>query len=179
MSLRSLDLVSEKLTPVEIKNKEFKRTVWGYAPQEVVDFLDATAKMWERVQKHEKELADEIRRLSNEVETWKRRETELDQLRERAREDASSIRNQATQEAEAFFGEVKHKAEEVRGKTEEWLATVISELEETEKKRDSIFGAIRASLDQHYELLDHAQANLKRPSGHLGSLENTENRLPS
>ncbi len=162
MSLKSLELISEKITPVEIKNKEFKRTVWGYAPQEVVDFLDATAKVWEKVQKHEKELSDEIRRLSTELENWKRRETEIDELRERAREDATGIRNQATQEAEAFFAEVKSKAEEVRGKTEEWLTSVISEVEETEKKRNAIFSAIRANLDQHYDLLEQAEAEIRQ-----------------
>ncbi len=171
MSIKALDIVSEKLTPVDIKNKEFKRTVWGYAPQEVVDFLDVTAKVWEKVQKHEKELADEIRRLSGEIDNWKRRETELDEMRDRARDDASNIRNQATQEAEAFFGEVKQKAEEVRGKAEQWLETVISEVEETEKKRDAIFAGLRANLDQHYDLLEQAQANVKRPLGHIDSRE--------
>jgi len=168
MNLNSLESQSEKLTPIEIKNKEFKKSVWGYSPQEVVDFLDQMARTWELVQKHEKDLIGEIQHLNSELNSWKNREAELDHLREKAREDARQIKEKATDDAEKMLAEVKDRADEIRQQTEEWLATVINEVEETEKKRDSFVNAFRAALDQHYALLDNGTEGIRPLEAQLG-----------
>jgi cell division initiation protein len=150
---KPVEALSLKLTPTEIKNKEFRKTVLGYSPQEVVEFLDATAKAWERVQRHEKTLVSNIERLKDKLKAWEDREAELIRLRELALQDADSIRKEAVNAAEKMFLEVEEKAAGVKAKTEEWLTKVIAEVEETEKQRTSFVNAFKAALDSHYELL--------------------------
>lgn len=157
---QTIQPVSDKFSPTEIKNKEFKKTVWGYSPPEVVEFLDFTAKTWERVQKHEKDLIREIQVLQEELQRWKDREAELGQLTAQAEQEAQKIRADGLEEAKAYMKEAKERAEEVRVKTEEWLATVIEEVEETERRRDAFVSTLRNALDQHYALLnDDADGN--------------------
>ena len=157
MSADSIQSLSAILTPIEIKNKDFKKMVWGYAPQEVVEFLDATAKAWEKVQKHEKDLIEEIKSLNEELAGWKARESEFQGLKVKAALEATQIKTQAVEESERCLMEVHQRAEEIRVRTEQWLEGVIHEVEETERRRNSFITAFRSALDQHYALLDTDQ----------------------
>jgi DivIVA domain-containing protein len=163
MSSKTFEPTSEAIGPTEIKNKEFKRTVWGYAPQEVVDFLDVTAKAWERVQRHEKEMLDEIRSLRMEIDRWKAREAEVNEINRQAQLDAEELLQETKKEADLLFAQARNKAEEVRQQTEAWLAKVISEVEDMERKREHFVAAFRTALDQHYHLLEEDGGPLKKP----------------
>jgi cell division initiation protein len=161
MESKLSEALCDKLTPVEIKNKEFKRTLWGYSPAEVVDFLDRTAKVWDKVQRREKEILEKLKGLEDDLVKWKAKETELTGKVEMAANEAQKIKEDAQKEAAKILEEVNTKADEIRGRTEEWLVNVIAEVEETERKRDSFVSAFRAALDQHYALLDNGQDGLK------------------
>lgn len=154
MPRKTFETLSESLTPNEIKNKEFKRVPLGYSPQPVVEFLDTVSKTWERVQKREKELLEEIRLLNDEVEAWKKRETDLEAVRLRALGEAEAIREEGREAAARYFQEAKVRSDEIRGKTEEWLTTIIGQVSETERRRNSFLTALKSALDQHYELLN-------------------------
>src|SRR5947209_1140683 len=99
MENKLLEALSEKISPQEIKNREFKKTALGYSPREVVDFLDSIAKSWERVQKHERELIEKIRVLNEEVNRFRHQEQEIAKLREGALKEAQAIRDEGAREA--------------------------------------------------------------------------------
>ena len=157
MDNKNLNSVSDALTPVEIKNKEFARAMLGYNPKEVVDFLDLTAKTWEKVQKHEKELLDKIHTLQEEVIRWKGRESEAEKVKERAHQEAAAIKEEATKEASKHFMLVEERASAIRLKTEEWLESVIAQVTETERQKNNFMTAFKSALDSHYELLKTEQ----------------------
>jgi DivIVA domain-containing protein len=170
-------LLSDQINPAGLKNKEFRKTVWGYNPQEVVDYLDAVAKTWEKVQKHEKSLVEEIKVLGLEIEAWKAREGEFKILLEKTKIEADGIREKAILEAEALLKEVRDKAEDVRQKTESWLATVIAEVEETEKRREKFVSEFKTSLDQHYALLEGEEAPSKPLHSHLTKFLSSKSKM--
>ena len=147
------EALSLKLTPNEIKNREFKRTAWGYSPKEVVGFLDTTAKTWEKVQKHEKELVTIIESLKDEIRAWELRENQIAEIHKRALKDAERMREEATNQAEKIFKEVEETANQVRRRTEEWLASAIAEVEETERQKMNFMNAFKSALDSHYALI--------------------------
>lgn len=161
---QSANALSSKLSPNEIKNKEFKRTMWGYSPKEVIEFLDTTAKTWEKVQKHEKELLAKIEQLKEEIKSWQLREHQIAKIHEKALKDAEQIRMEATNQAENIFKEVEERANQVRVKTEEWLANVIAEVEETERQKANFMNAFKSALDSHYALIEE-----DKEAGSLGS----------
>ncbi len=154
MGRKTFEMLSESLTPSDVKNKEFKRVPLGYSAPQVVEFLDSVSRCWEKVQRREKESIEEIRTLNEEIDTLNSREGEIEKIRAKAHEEALAIREQGRQEAERYFLEAKNRSEGIRVKTEEWLATIISQVEETERRRNSFLTAFKAALDQHYELLN-------------------------
>jgi cell division initiation protein len=154
MGRKTFETLSESLTPSDVKNKEFKRVPLGYSAPQVVEFLDSVSRCWEKVQRREKELIEEIRTLNEEIDTLNSREGEIEKIRAKAHEEAQAIREQGRQEAERYFLEARNRSEGIRVKTEEWLATIISQVEETERRRNSFLTAFKAALDQHYELLN-------------------------
>jgi cell division initiation protein len=147
------------MTPLEIKNHQFKRSMWGYAPNEVAELLDNTAKLVEKLQKQEKDLQDKIKGLHEELNKWRHRESELLRMKEKGQQEVDAIREQAQQEAQKLFREVEEKANGIRTKTEEWLADVIARVEETERQKQNFMNAFKAALDSHYELLRTEQVD--------------------
>lgn len=161
---------TQKLSPVEVRTKEFRRVMLGYDPKEVVDFLEVIAKSYEKMQKQEKELLEKIQSLNDEVIRWRGKENEIQKQRERLQAEASDIRGRAEAEAQKIYAEVEQKAGEVRNKTEAWLEKVLEEVEETERRRNNFVSAFRSALDSHYELLKKEDAPWEPLSQHLGSL---------
>lgn len=153
MESKQAEAVSQKLAPTEIRGREFKKVAWGYSPREVVEFLDSLAKTWEKVQKQEKELQDKIRSLNDELTRWKNKEHEIAKLKERALQEGQQIREEASAEATRQLAEVEERANGIRGRTEEWLESVIQEVEETQRQKASFMTAFKAALDSHYELI--------------------------
>lgn len=152
---------SAKLTPTDIKNKDFKRKVMGgYDPKEVVEFLDATAKAWEKVQRNEKDLLEKILALTEEVQKWRGKENEFLEERNRIIAEAEEIKVKAMEEAKAIYNEVEERVSGIRRKTEEWLEMVIAQVEETERQKRNFVTALRSSLDSHYELLQREEEPL-------------------
>ncbi|NBX81655.1 DivIVA domain-containing protein [bacterium] len=134
------------LSPAEIKNKDFKKIMLGYSPEEVVGFLDKVAKLWEKVQKREKDLVAVIETLDREIQDWKSKEAELEVIKEKAREEAKKI-----------IGQSEEQAATVRLETEKWLATVLEEVETVEKRKANFLMAFKSALDSHYEILNQEQ----------------------
>lgn len=140
-------------TPEEISSKEFKRVLWGYAPEEVLTHLQQLAKNWEKALKTEKEQAEKIQAMSEEITRWRGREAELTRLKEKLAQETEEIRAKAAQQAAEALAETEKRAAEIRQRTEDWLETVLAQVEETERQRHNFVTAFRSALDSHYALL--------------------------
>lgn len=143
-------IVSEELSPLDIKNKEFKKTMLGYSPEEVIGFLESVAKLWEKVQKHEKELTHRIERLEQTIQAWQARESDLDKIRE-------EVFKQAAEQANQLLADSEQRAQVIREHTESWLTEVLQEVEEVERRKNNFITAFRSALDSHYEILKSDQ----------------------
>lgn len=134
--------LSSQLTPAEIKNKDFKKTMLGYSPEEVVGFLDSVAKLWEKIQKKEKDLLMTIEQLEGQISNWEKRRGELEQVKEAA-----------ITEAKAIIESAEERSNQIRKSTEGWLASILQEVEEVERRKKNFVTAFRSALDSHYEIL--------------------------
>jgi len=145
--------LSSQLTPTEIKNKDFKKTMLGYSPEEVVGFLDSVAKLWEKVQKRERELLVKIDQLEQAIQSWKRREEELEQIKQAAQGEAEQILQAAHELGRKNLQAAEERSQDIRRGTEAWLAGILSEVEEVERRKNNFVTAFRSALDSHYEIL--------------------------
>jgi len=165
MDPKLLESLSNRISPDELKTKEFKKVMMGYSPEEVVAFLDQTAKTWIQVQKRERDLIQKIELLNTEISQWKKREEEIVKIKQDAIQEAQQIRELGAKDAEKLLRQVEEKAQDIRVKTEEWLAEVINKVQETERQKNNFMTAFKSALDSHYDLIKNDQ-ELAEPLTH-------------
>ena len=122
----------------------------GYSPEEVVGFLDHVAKTIEKVQKKEKELLSHVEKLNSQLKQWESKESEV-----------KKVQQAAISEAERIISEAEARAQEVRNNTEQWLSTVLQEVEALERRKADFITAFRSALDSHYEILKTEEAGIE------------------
>jgi cell division initiation protein len=66
-----------KITPLDIQQQKFKIRFRGFDPQEVDLFLEQIADGFESLLKENEKLQEEIRRLGNESQGYKKREEKM------------------------------------------------------------------------------------------------------
>jgi cell division septum initiation protein DivIVA len=123
----------------------------------VVGFLDQVAKLWEKVQKKERDLNSQIDQLKAEIKSWENKRADFAKLQEMAKADAQKIITLAQEDAQKIIDESENRSQEVRKNTENWLTEILEEVQEVEKRKANFITAFRSALDSHYEILKTEQ----------------------
>lgn len=114
-----------KITPIEIRQHTFQRTLRGYDTEEVTAFLTSLSNEWERVLNEHKMLKMQLEIAEKELN--KLREVELTMFRmlKNAEDTSAQMTEQAKVAAEAYINEARQKSEELvneaRQKSEEYI----------------------------------------------------------
>lgn len=66
-----------RLSPLDIYNKEFKKTTFGYSQAQVDEFLDEVGRAYERVLKEVNHLKDENEKLRERLGNYENLEQDL------------------------------------------------------------------------------------------------------
>ena len=102
-----------KLTPLDIRHKEFKRAMRGYADVEVDEFLDEVADEFERVFKENIDLRDRLEGLEEQVTTYRRMEETLQKTLISAQASADELKQSSTKEAQLILHEAELQARQL------------------------------------------------------------------
>jgi cell division initiation protein len=102
-----------KLTPLDIHHKEFRRSLRGYAEEEVDQFLDEVADEFERLFKENIDLSERLDIANAEVGRYKMMETGISDAIVAAQRSAQEIGAKARLEAEQVFKDAELKAKEI------------------------------------------------------------------
>lgn len=118
------------LTPLDIENKRFTKTIKGYNVDEVDDFLDQLTVEYERLYKENAEYKSKFESQNKELEHYKTVEHTLQNTLLMAQSTAEDIKTMAQKQADQIIDEAKKEAQkmvedvnkdeiEIRRKTEE------------------------------------------------------------
>ncbi len=118
------------LTPLDIENKRFSKTIKGYNVDEVDDFLDEITVDYEKLYKENTELRAEIERSKTDIDKYKTIEQTLqntlvmaqktaDEIKDAAQEGADQIIRDAQSEARRATEEITKEEFDIRKRTEE------------------------------------------------------------
>jgi cell division initiation protein len=102
-----------KLTPLDIRHKEFKRGMRGYADVEVDEFLDQIADEYERLFKENIDLQDRLESLEEKVAGYKRIEDTLQKTLINAQASAEEQKQNATKQAQLILQDAELKARQM------------------------------------------------------------------
>ena len=102
-----------KLTPLDIRHKEFKRGMRGYADVEVDEFLDEIADEYERLFKENIDLQERVEALEEKVAGYKRIEETLQKTLVNAQASAEEQKQNANKEAQLILQDAELKARQM------------------------------------------------------------------
>jgi|WetSurMetagenome_2_1015567.scaffolds.fasta_scaffold301439_1 cell division initiation protein len=102
-----------KLTPLDIRHKEFKRGMRGYADVEVDEFLDQIADEYERLFKENIDLQDRLEALDDKVAGYKRIEETLQKTLVNAQASAEEQKQNASKQAQLILQDAELKARQM------------------------------------------------------------------
>ena len=102
-----------KLTPLDIRHKEFKRGMRGYADVEVDEFLDQIADEYERLFKENIDLQDRVESLEDKVAGYKRIEETLQKTLVNAQASAEEQKQNANKQAQLVLQDAELKSRQL------------------------------------------------------------------
>ncbi len=102
-----------KLTPLDIRHKDFKRGLRGYVDGEVDEFLDEVADEFERLFKENIELGEQVESLQERVDQYRNLEETLQKTLVSAQKSAEELKVNAEKEAQLILREAEMKARQM------------------------------------------------------------------
>ncbi|MDQ6767535.1 MAG: DivIVA domain-containing protein [Candidatus Eremiobacteraeota bacterium] len=146
--------MAAKITPVDIQHKEFKKSIQGYAREEVDQFLDEVIETLEADIEERTRLETQVTELAEKVSHFKAMEDSLrstlvlaqrtaDELKASAHKEVDLIKQRAKIEIEDDLKNVKHQISEAK-----------AELQRVSDKTVAAKHDLRNFLTRQLELVD-------------------------
>ena len=102
-----------KLTPMDINNKEFKRGLRGYNPEEVDEFLDEVVENYEELYKDNSKLREKVTSLTEQIEHYSKIESTIQNTLVLAQNAADQAKSSAEKEAELVVKNANETAQRI------------------------------------------------------------------
>ncbi len=148
--------MAAKLTPVDIQHKEFKKSIQGYAREEVDQFLDEVIETLEAAIDERTRLEAQVAELSEKVSHFKAMEDSLRSTLVLAQRTADELKASAHKEVDVVKQRAKMDVEdELRG-VKQQIAEAKAELQRVTDKTAAAKHDLRNFLNRQLELIDDA-----------------------
>ena len=116
------------LSPVDIQNKEFRKSkIGGYHIEEVNDFLDEILKSYQEVINENYALKDKINALNESVQYYRTMESTIQNVLVLADKTAQDTKSAAYEKAEEIKKEAEQRAEKMTSLAEERVARIVEQ----------------------------------------------------
>jgi len=158
-----------KITPIEIRQKSFERTLRGYDKDEVNAFLQTLSQEWERTVDECKELRIKLEATEKEVGKLREVESSLFKTLKTAEDTGANTIEQANKTAELILRENQLNADALINEAKTRAKNTIEEAESLSKQMLDEMEERLKSLGQHYKNLELHKENL------LGDLKRIAN----
>ncbi len=138
------------LTPLDVRKKkgDFRRSVRGYDPELVDDFLDMVAERLEELVKQNVALTERAEHLQEQVASYREREKALNEALVTAQQLRAEAQAQADREAELVRREAQGQAERIIEEGQRSYRELIREIEALEARRRQFFRAFHSMLER-------------------------------
>lgn len=172
-----------KVTPLEIRQKTFERTLRGYDKDEVNAFLLSLSQEWERMNDEVKELKMKFENSEREVSKLREVETSLFRTLKTAEDTGANVVDQAKKTAElhvreaqinadALFNEAKAKAKntieeaenmsrQMLGDMEDNLRSLVQQYKSLESQRNSLVDDLTRLASEALDRAERVRQTMK------------------
>ncbi|MEO0072895.1 MAG: DivIVA domain-containing protein [candidate division WOR-3 bacterium] len=142
------------LTPLEIKNKTFKRRLKGYDCNEVKTFLLLVSKELEDLRNERASLAQKLDELQAKLATYEKTENLLKETLLTAQKTVTELKDAARKEAENIINKAKLEAAQIKQNIEAELQELKSRVDELQNQRIAIVSQMKAIISNLSMLIE-------------------------
>lgn len=153
-----------KVTPLDIRQKQFRVRVRGLDPKEVEAFLELAAAEFEEVIRENIALKDDLKRKINRLEEFHEREKALQETMVTAQKVSGEIKDTAKRQAEVVISEAELQAEKIVQGAHTRLVQVLDEISELKRQRAQFEANIRSAVEAQLKLLEVFQGQPAQPA---------------
>ena len=148
------------LTPLDIENKKFGRSLKGYNVSEVDDFLDELTIAYEKLYKENADLKEKMENSQKDLEHYRSVEHTLQNTLVMAQTTAEDIKKMAQGQADQILQDAQMQARQHTEDLSRQEFELRVKIEETKKKFDMYKAKMEALLISQLELLkDDGEGN--------------------
>lgn len=141
------------LTPLDIHNKEFKRSFRGYNEEDVDEFLDRVIKDYEQLYRENIELKENMDRLNSKLEHFQHMENTLHNTLIVAQETAEEVKLNAKKSTELMIKETEINAQKLIDEASNKVRRMASEYQDLKKQVDVYRVRMRTLVQAQLEIL--------------------------
>lgn len=153
------------ITPVDIKNQEFRKSFRGYDEIEVDNFLDSIIKSYERIYNENVELKDKILALNDKLEQYSNLEETLKDTLLVAQKTADEIVKSSKNKADLIIHEAEIESKKILELTSKKSIEIEEDYEKLKKEAFIFKTRYKTFIDSQIAALDEFE---------IGSLEDME-----
>lgn len=143
-----------KLTPLEIKQQTFEKSLRGYDVSEVQAFLSLLSNEWEHLINSNKELESKIEALNERVKHYERVEEALHETLQTAKESAEQKLAGAKLEAQSSLEKAELQADAIIREAHQNRQNIRQSVLRLIDKKEEIIRSMQAFLDNNQESLN-------------------------
>lgn len=141
-----------EMTPLDIRNKTFRKGIRGYQCEEVERFLETISQEFESAYTENFELREKTKDLESEISHYRQIEITLQQTLVLAQQTAEEVKEAARQQAALILREAEHeKMSKVSEAQEKW-EEIQEEIQGLSRKRDLLRTQLKSFLLAHLDL---------------------------
>jgi cell division initiation protein len=142
-----------KITPLEIKRQQFKKTMRGYDTIEVETFLEMVSNELEDLIHENRGQKDKIIELETQLSDYKNIERSLQQTFIQAQETSGKSIENSKREAEIIVKEAEVKASQIVEKARLDFAHVKEEISQLKARKESVLSKLKVLLSSELNLI--------------------------
>ncbi|MGI6091383.1 MAG: DivIVA domain-containing protein [Veillonellaceae bacterium] len=142
------------LTPLDIHNKEFKKSFRGYSEEEVDEFLDRVIKDYEQLYRENVDLKETIDRMNSKLEHYQHMENTLHNTLVIAQETAEEVKLNAKKQTDLLLKEAEIKSQQLIDEAMTKVRRMTGEYEELKKQIQVYRTRMRTLVQAQLEILE-------------------------
>ncbi len=142
------------ITPLDITQKQFRRVLRGFDPEEIEAFLGLVAVEFEALVKETMSLREENARKADEIAEHKGRERALQETLVTAQKASEEIREAARKEAEITLAGAELQAEKIVQGAHGRFLRIVDDINELKRQRVTFEASLKTLVESHLKLIE-------------------------
>ena len=148
------------LNPMDIHNKEFKKSMRGYDAEEVDEFLDEIIVDYEKMQREIDMLKTQLSNYSENMNNYREKEISLNNALVSAQRFADQLKQDAEGRAAEIIAQAEEEAQKIIGSTEEKYNKVLNDYTTLASRYHDAKETLKEYFQNQIQMLDQEEVGI-------------------